>query len=87
MDFVENIRVGKECTETGLGAEQDRSSAIFDAREVSGIRFAKDTSTQGDELFGAGFDFCCHRVNSASTSDFSLRQSNRHDIIAKLFQQ
>ena len=87
MDFVENIRVGKECTETGLGAEQDRSSAVFSAREVSGIRFAEDTSAESDKLFGAGFDFCCHQVDSTSTSGFALRHPNGLDIIAKLFQQ
>ena len=75
MDFVENIRVSEERAEAGFCAEQDRPSTIFGAREVSGIRFAEDTSAQGDELFGAGFDFFCHRVASASTSGFALRSA------------
>jgi len=55
MDFVENVRVGKEGTEAGTGAEQDRPSAVFDAGIVGGVRVAEDASTQGDELAGVIF--------------------------------
>lgn len=57
MDFVENIRVSEERAEAGFCAEQDRPSAVFNAREVGRIRIAEDTSAEGDELFRAMFDF------------------------------
>ncbi len=49
MDFIEDIRVSQECTETGFGAEIDRPAAIFDAREISGVRVAEFSPTEGDE--------------------------------------
>ena len=60
MDFVEDIRVGKKRTETGIGAKQDRPSAIFGTWIVSGVRLAKDSSAQGDELARMIFYFGCH---------------------------
>jgi len=60
MDFVENIRIGKERTKAGLCAEQDRPSAVFGAWEVGGIGITEDTSAEGDELFGTGFGLYCH---------------------------
>ena len=60
MNFVENIRVGKEGAKTGFGTEQDRSSVIFGAWEVGGIGITEDTSTQGDELVRVRFSFYCH---------------------------
>lgn len=53
MDFVENIRIGEEGAEAGVGAEQDRPSAVFGAGEVGRVRVAEDASTQGDELAGS----------------------------------
>ena len=50
MDFVENIRIGKESAEAGFGAEQDRPSAVFGAWEIGGVGIAEDTSAEGDEL-------------------------------------
>ena len=59
MDFVEDIRVGKERAETGIGAKQDRPSAIFGTWIVRDVRVAKDSSAQGDELarmkFSSGY--------------------------------
>lgn len=62
MDFVENIRVGQESAETGLGAEVDRAAAVFDARKVRRIGVAKDAPAEGDKrraFFGSTKD-CCH---------------------------
>lgn|GEM_PF-3057237 len=53
MDFVENIRVGKERAQAGLGAEMDRPTAIFGARKVSRIRVAEDPPAEGDESLRA----------------------------------
>jgi len=60
-NFVENIRVGKERPQTGLGTKQDRPSTIFGTREVSGIRVTEDSSAEGDELSGAGSLFLEHK--------------------------
>ena len=51
MDFVKDIRVSQERAETGLGTEIDRSAAIFDAREISGIRVAEDPAAEGDKAW------------------------------------
>ncbi len=51
MDFVEDIRIGKECTETRFSAEEDGPPAIGCAGIILWIGIAKDTPTQGDELF------------------------------------
>ena len=50
MDFVEQIRVGKERAMTGFGAEVDCPPMVFGAWEVYGICVAEDASAQGDEL-------------------------------------
>lgn len=50
MDFVENLRVGKERAQAGFGAEQEGSSAVLGAGEVSRVGAAEDASAQGDEL-------------------------------------
>ena len=60
MNFVENIRVGKEGAKTGFGTEQDRSSVIFGAWEVGGIGITEDTSTQGDELLTISLPYQIH---------------------------
>ena len=57
MDFVEHIRVGQERAEAGVGAEQDRPAAIFNARVIGGIGVAEDTSAEGNELFRAMYNF------------------------------
>jgi len=49
VDFIEDIRVGQECAETGFGAEIDCPAAIFGPREIGRIGVAKDPSTEGDE--------------------------------------
>ena len=49
MDFVEDIRVSEERAETGFGAEVDRSTTIFEAREISGIRIAEFPPAEGDK--------------------------------------
>lgn len=49
MDFVEDIRVSKECTQAGFCAEIDRPAAVLNAREVAWIRIAEDSSAEGDE--------------------------------------
>ncbi len=60
MDLVENIGVGKECTETGFGTKQDRPPAVFSTRKVGGIGITEDTSAQGDELAGKRLGSCRH---------------------------
>jgi len=50
MDFVEDIRVGKERPQTGLGAKQDRPSTVLDPRIIGRFYISKDASTQSDEL-------------------------------------
>ncbi len=57
MRFVEEVRVGEECLEAGLGAEIDRPAAIFDSWKIGGVGIAEDPSAEGDEartfvLFG-----------------------------------
>jgi len=49
MDFVENIRVGEEGAETGIGAEIERAAAVLGSREVCWIGFAEDTPAESDE--------------------------------------
>ena len=49
MDFVKNIRVGEERTQTGFGAEINHPAAIFDSREVCRIGVAEPTSAEGNE--------------------------------------
>ena len=51
MDFVENIRVGEERTQTGFRAEIDRPAATFDSREVCRIGVAEHPSTEGNEAW------------------------------------
>ena len=51
MGFIEYLRVGQERTEAGVGAKQDRPSAIFGARVIRFVCVTKDASAQGDELF------------------------------------
>ena len=49
MGFIEDIRVGEERAETGLGAEIDRPAAIFEARKIGGIGVAKYPPAEGDK--------------------------------------
>ena len=49
MDFVENIGVGQERAEAGLGAKVDRPAAILGAREICRIGVAEDPPTEGHE--------------------------------------
>lgn len=49
MDFIEDIRVSEECTETGFSTEIDRPAAIFGTREIGRICIAEDPSAEGDE--------------------------------------
>jgi hypothetical protein len=49
MDFIEDIWVSQECTETGFGAKIDRRSAIFDTREIGRIRVAEFSPAEGDK--------------------------------------
>ena len=51
MNLVEEFRVGKERAETGVGAKQNRPSAILCARIISGIGITKDPPAECDELF------------------------------------
>lgn len=51
MDFVEDIRVGKEGTKARFGAEKNRPPAISGARIVLRVGVAEDPSAQRDELF------------------------------------
>lgn len=51
MDFVEDIRVGKERTETRFGAEEDRPPAIGCTWIILRVGIAKDPPAEGDELF------------------------------------
>lgn len=60
MDFIENIRVGEERAQAGVGAEQDRPASIHSVREIVRIGVAKDPSAQGDEL--AWLLFTKHRI-------------------------
>ena len=55
MGFVEKIWVGKERAEAGFGAEQDRPSTVFGAREIGRVCITEDASAQGDERSGMGF--------------------------------
>jgi len=56
MDFVENIRVGQERAEAGLGAEVDRPAAIFSTRKILRVGIAEDPSAERDEPLRTGFD-------------------------------
>ena len=49
MDFVEDIRVGKERAEAGSGAEIDRSATVLGAREIVRIGIAEDPPAKADE--------------------------------------
>lgn len=49
MSFIEEIRVGAEGVEAGLGAEVDRPAAIFEARKVSRVGIPEDAPAEGDE--------------------------------------
>ena len=60
MDFVEHIRVGQERAEAGVGAEQDRPAAIFNAWVIGWISVAEDPPAEGDEFFRAMYNFQCH---------------------------
>lgn len=51
MDFIEHIRVGKERSQAGLGAKQDRPSSIRYTWIVLRIGVAEDPPAEGDELF------------------------------------
>ena len=49
MDFVEDFRVGQECTDTGFCEEIDPPATIFGAWIVSGIGIAEDSSAESDK--------------------------------------
>ena len=49
MDPVEDIRVGEESAQAGVGTQVDRPAAILDAREVGRIGVEEDSSAEGDE--------------------------------------
>ena len=49
MHFIEDIRVRQERVETEVRAEIDRPAAIFDAREIGGIRLAEFSPAEGDK--------------------------------------
>ncbi len=51
MYFIEDIRVGEKCTETGFRAEQNRPPSMGSARVILRVRVAEDTATQGNEVF------------------------------------
>ena len=55
MSFIKNIRVCKKRPQTGISAEQDRSSPIFAMRIIGRVCIAEDTSAQGDKLFAPYF--------------------------------
>jgi len=56
MDFVKNIRVGKEGIEAELGAKVDRPTAIFGARKILRVGIVEDAPAERDESLRAGFD-------------------------------
>lgn len=51
MHFVEQVWLGTERAQTGVGAKEDDPPAIVKARIVVRIGVAEDPPTQGDELF------------------------------------
>lgn len=51
MDFIEHIRVGKECAETRFGTEEDLPSAVGGTRIILRISVAENSPAEGDELF------------------------------------
>ena len=55
MGFVENIEVGLERAEAGIGAKENRPAAIFDAGIVCWVGITEDSSAEGDELARTGF--------------------------------
>jgi len=82
MDFVENIRVGKEGAKTGIRAEQDHPPAILDAWIVGRIRVAEDSSTQGDELSWSGLPFTMHRIGCVSHQyNFEIASPSMKEVI------
>lgn len=51
MDFVENVGVGEERTETGICAEINGPATIFDAWKVCRIGVAEDASAEGNKAW------------------------------------
>ena len=49
MDFIEDVRFGKECAKAGLCAEIDRPAAVLDARKIGRVGVAEDPATERDE--------------------------------------
>ena len=45
MRLVEDLRVGEECAQAGLGAEEESPSAILGAGEVGGVGVAEEGYT------------------------------------------
>lgn len=62
MDFVENLRIGEERTQAGVGAEKDHPPVVPGTRKVGRVRIAEDASAQGDELAGMGSLFTKFRI-------------------------
>ena len=51
MDFVENVWVGEERTQTGVCAEIDGPATIFDAWKVCRIGVAEDAPAEGNKAW------------------------------------
>jgi hypothetical protein len=49
MDSVEDIGIGEERAQAGLGAEIDRPASIPGAGEVGRVRVTEDPPAEGDE--------------------------------------
>lgn len=49
MHFIEDIRIGKERTQAGLGAEIDRPASILGAGEIDRVGILEDPSAESDK--------------------------------------
>ena len=50
MNFIEDIRLGQEGAQAGIGTEQYRPAAVCGARIILRIGVTEDPSAQGNEL-------------------------------------
>jgi len=64
MNFVEHIRIGLKCTKAGIGAKQDRPSAVFDTRKVGWICIAEDPPAESNEILGMEFLVPKYRIRN-----------------------
>jgi hypothetical protein len=55
MGFVENVRVSEKRAQAGIGAEQDRPSAIFGTREIGRDSISEYPSAETDEAIRIRF--------------------------------